>query len=139
MPRHEIVRPSPRQTASSPRVDDAWKGLHLAGPAEISTRERAVVSGAFQLLQEDARRIDEQPHRGLVLVLMTQSCAWTAITPFRDFILFDDDVEILAGYARGYFSIPVLDGSERELFAGEVHVHASLGELMADPITIKVR
>jgi hypothetical protein len=135
----EAVVASTQQTASSPRVDAGFKGLRLVGPDEISPRASAVVSGVFQLPEADARRIDGQPHRALVLVVMTQSCAFAVLAPFRELLLFDDDVEIVSGNVRGYFSVRLLDGAENELFAGEAHVHASLGELVSDPITILIR
>ena len=85
-----------------------------------------VVHGSFLLSQEQSDALDGGIHRAVVLVVQHGSLH-NALTPFRDRVIFADDVTPGTAGMAGYFSLDVFE-LQGGFAAGHYHLLVSIGE-----------
>jgi hypothetical protein len=115
----------------------ASPGIVLALAPRPQPLSPLLVHGAFLLDPATAEAIGGEPHRGIVVVVQHGE-AHSAYTPFRDPVLFADDVAHGPRGVEGYFTLDVfaLQGS----FApGPYHVLVSMGELVSPVVETFVK
>jgi hypothetical protein len=96
-----------------------------------------IISGVYQIAEEEAARIDERLHHALVAVV-TIGHSFRVWNPFRGAVLFDDDEERSPYYRRGYFHFDAHPG-QPELFPGDYFILVSLGRFLSNSIRVLVR
>jgi hypothetical protein len=145
----EITFPNTRRGPSSPDGAAAFAGVKIAALPQISVAGAMIVSGVYQIVEEEAARIDERLHRALVLVVTSPHCSFVT-TPFQGMVLFEDDDERLGWGRRGYFNLDVFDTIARkaspeaasegpiEIEPGEYYLMVSLGTHLSEVVRVVV-
>lgn len=134
----EITKyPSTRRTKATPATPQGFSGVLIAAPSAVSPRGPMIISGVYQLKEEDAAKIDERLHRALVAVV-TVGEGFRVWNPFREAVLFEDDEERSPYSRRGYFHFNVYP-DQNELFPGDYFALVSLGRFLSSSIRILVR
>lgn len=106
----------------------------VAGPR--SPREPLVVHGTFRLDMRDLEELGASPTRGVTLVV-TNGELFGAYTPFRDHVMFGDDLAAAPGGAIGHFNIDVFE-QQGGYAAGDYHLFVSLGTRISNVIRLTV-
>lgn len=144
----EMSFPNTRRGPSSPDGAAAFTGVKITALPRISVAGAMIVSGVYQIVEEEAQRIDERLHRALTLVVTSAHCSFVA-TPFRGLVLFEDDDERLGWGRRGYFNLDVFDTIARrsspeaaegpvEIEPGEYYLMVSLGAHLSEVVQVTV-
>lgn len=133
----EIRYPSTRYSQATPALPPNFTGVLIASPPAISYRERMIVSGVYQLPEQECARIDERLHRALVAVV-TVGAGYAVFNPFREAVLFADDDERSAWGRRGYFHFDAM-GAARDLYPGDYYAMVSLGRFLSNSIRVRIR
>ena len=139
----ETSFPNTRWTQDSPVVEAGFTGVRITARPQISPAGSMIVSGIYQIVEEEAQRIDERLHRALVLVVTSANCSFVS-TPFQGIVLFEDDDERFGWGRRGYFNLDVFNTSARsspgedEIEPGDYFLVVSLGAHLSRPILVTV-
>lgn len=120
--------PSCRRTELSPPVPAAAGVVITLAPRPLPMSP-LVVHGAFRLSAEQAALLKNEVHRSIVAVVQ-HGPAHAVYLPFRDLVLFADDVAAAPGGVTGYFNFDVFE-LQGGLAAGPYHLLVSMGELVS--------
>jgi hypothetical protein len=93
--------------------------------------------GAFRLDMSDIEALGPTPSRSLALLVTHRVDAFIG-TPFRDFLVFGDDLLATPGGAVGYFNLDVFEllGGPR---AGDHHLSVSLGRHVSNVVSLLLK
>jgi hypothetical protein len=129
--------PSTARTSDTPDVPPGAAGVTLAAPSVLAPTDRLIVSGQYQLSEQEAALIDDRLHRALVAVVTIghSFCVWN---PFREAVLFADDDERFHGSRRGCFHFDAFP-DRSELPPGEYTLFVSLGTYLSNATRVLVR
>ncbi|MBW2523163.1 MAG: hypothetical protein JRI23_03270 [Deltaproteobacteria bacterium] len=116
------------QTALSPEPPAA-PGIALALAPRPSPASPLVVHGSFRLTPEQIEVLGGEPHRAVVL-LVQHGPGHNVYVPFRDRVLFADDVTASESGVTGFFNLDVFE-LQGQFAAGTYHLSVSLGELIS--------
>ncbi len=125
--------PNALASAACPPLAGAGPAIQIACDAKVSSHGPFIVAGTFRIGAEDAPVstpiLGDQPHRSLVLVVWREPF-YHASTPFRDLVLFPDDVTATPAGQIGHFHFDVLAHSRFNApgtwyLAVSLHVHHS--------------
>ena len=141
--------PNTQRGEGSPAGEAGFTGVRIAARPRISVAGDMIVSGVYQVVEEEAQRIDERLHRALVLVVSSAHLSFVA-TPFREILLFEDDDERFGWGRRGYFNLDVFATVARrsspeaasegpvEIVPGDYFLSVSLGAHLSNVVMVTV-
>lgn len=107
-------------------------GIAIAGPEFPGLDTPFKISGRFICSQEDYERMNRVPHRHLVLTVLRKSM-YGSMLPFKDYMVFRDDVEKAGKNYSGWFSFDVWDYAKFR-YEGVYYVRVSLGESLSNVV-----
>ena len=118
-----------------PPAPDA-PGITLALAPRPSLASPLVASGSFHLLLAEAQELGPEVHRALVLLVQHPAESFV-LTPFRELLLFADDLVAVPGGVQGSFTVDLL-ALRGQFAAGDYHVSASLGQRLSNVVPVHV-
>jgi hypothetical protein len=124
------------------RLDDPRLGpaaapaIRLVGPGSIDVATPLVVSGAFAVSEAEYLQRKGTPHRDLVLSVHREPF-YACLHPFRDCLVFADDVLAAGGMRIGWFRLDVWSCCGFRL-EGHYYVRVSLGALVSPVCVVAV-
>lgn len=130
-----LDRPAPAIPPSFARIDDprlappATPGILLLGPGSVDLDAPFMLSGVFAVSDAEHRRRSGTPHRDLVLSVHREPF-YASLHPFRDCLVFVDDVLAIGELRAGWFRLDVWSccGFRVE---GRYYLRVSLGAMMS--------
>jgi len=72
-----------------------------------------------------------------VVLVIKREHSYSAITPFKDHVLFQDDDRLTPGGVAGYFVIDVFSAQQKRL-EGDYHLFVSMGEHISNVVQLTV-
>jgi len=111
-------------------------GILLVGPGAIDIDAPFVLSGRFVVTEAEHRRRSGATHRDLVLSVHREPF-YASLHPFRDCLVFADDVLAAGDLRVGWFRFDVWSccGFRVE---GDYYVRVSLGTMISPACAVKV-
>lgn len=125
-----------QKTLHSP-APPATPGIALGLAPRPSPASPLLLHGAFRISVEQAKWLGGEPHRAVVL-LVQHGPAHNVYVPFRERVLFVDDVGGSGGDVTGYFNLDVFD-LQGQFAAGNYHLLVSMGELISSVVETTVQ
>lgn len=125
------------KTPLCPQVDDDFTGVAIAVAPRPARNSPLVVHGTYRVPWALADTIEPPLHRALVLVVQN-GALHSAVTPFRDKVLFGDDERETPAGVLGHFTMDVFELGEG-LVPGDYHLLVSLNELISNVVRVEVR
>jgi len=105
-------------------------GIHIVGPDLAGLETAFNITGRFIVSQEDFERMDRVPHRHLVLTVLRKSL-YGSMHPFKNYVIFQDDVAKIGDTYSGWFSLDVWDYSKFR-YEGTYYIRVSLGDALSN-------
>lgn len=133
---------TPAGRPSFARQDDprlappAEPGIRLVGPRTIDVDAPLVLSGAFAVPEAEHARRSGTPHRDLVLSVHREPF-YACVQPFRDHLVFADDVHPARGLFVGWFSFDAWSCCGFRL-EGRYYLRVSLGRTISPVCEVTV-
>lgn len=115
----------------------AAPGVIINGPRSIDVLSVFSISGRFIVSEKEFVRLASAPHRHLVLTVLREPM-YGSYHPFRNVMIFHDDVQTLTGAHGGWFSLDVWSYAGFR-HAGTYHIRVSLGESLSNVIETTVK
>ena len=124
------------------RIDDprlavpAAPGILLEGPGSIDVGAPFLLSGVFAVTDSEHQRRSSTTHRDLVLSVHREPF-YASLHPFRDCLVFTDDVLAVGALRAGWFRLDVWSCC-RFRIEGRYYLRASLGTMMSAACVVTV-
>lgn len=125
----------PAMPPSFARLDDprlaapAEPGVLIVMPASLDRNAPLMLSGVFAVTEAEHRIRSGTPHRDLVLSVHREPF-YTCTHPFRDSLVFADDVVAVGGLRIGWFRLDVWSCCELRM-EGRYYLRVSLGTMIS--------
>jgi len=113
-------------------LEMSGQGIRIAGPDFTSLEASFCISGRFIISKKEFERLGRVPHKHLVLTILRKSQHGSA-HPFRNCLLFQDDVQKAANAFSGWFSFDVWDYANFR-YEGIYYVRVSLGDALSNVV-----
>jgi hypothetical protein len=110
-------------------------GIKIIGPSQVDLASVFPISGQFVISAEKFEQYNGAPHRHLVLTVLHHP-GFNSINPFRESLLFCDDVQEISDGFCGWFNLDVF--AYVSSVKGTFHIRVSLGGELSDVIEAKV-
>ncbi len=107
-------------------------GIHIVGPDLAGLETAFNITGRFIVSQEDFERMDRVPHRHLVLTVLRKSL-YGSMHPFKNYVIFQDDVAKIGDAYSGWFSLDVWAYSKFR-YEGIYYIRVSLGDALSNVV-----
>lgn len=112
--------------------------ITIEGPQQCQHHDEFKISGQFKIHYEQSG-ISARSARVLkhIVLVVTRSGNYQALTPFKDVVVFEDDVKEEQGRCSGFFNVKVMDHIVFD-GAGDYYVLCSLGTYLSNIIKISL-
>jgi hypothetical protein len=122
------IHGSPRDSDLRGALSAADRGVRIQLAARPLASSPLVVHGVYRVAAADVADFQPPAARGVVVVVQRNLTPFVA-TPFRERVLFDDDVVVTDAGIEGAFTLDVREvlGGDGASSAGRFHIFVSLG------------
>jgi len=126
--------PNTVRSPESPRVDEGFFGVRIAGSSTISVGARAwVLRGVFR-----ARGEPREPLHPRLALVVNLPGGYLSAMPFRDVVPMEDDLHAVVGGRGGHFNFDVAGLLGDERVAGRYYLSVSLDSDISNVLEVNV-